>query len=154
RIEQAPVRANHFGYLPGIIDERDKRRRNLELLAVQLEQERTPFTCFNIGTEHAAMGEFSAALDWFQEALALARRHEDWKLQPFATLLVQRTITALRAVGDPHQAIELATHAIGWWPTYTDLYYERAAAYAQLERWNDVHRDANRAIELGPAPAP
>ncbi|MEO6867402.1 MAG: glycosyltransferase, partial [Gaiellales bacterium] len=154
RIERSTVRVNHYGYTAAIVDERDKRRRNLDLLQTQLEQERTSFTCFNIGSEHAAMGDISEALSWFEEALELAQQRPHWRDDGFATLLVQRTVTARRALGQLDAAIKLTTDALGWWPSYTDLVYERAAALLQQERWDDARRDANRALEMGDAQAP
>ena len=154
RVQHSTVRVDHYGYLTSVVEDRAKGERNLALLMAQLEEERTAFTCFNIGTEHAQLGDWSEARTWLEEALALARSAGDgWNADSWVPLLVNRATSARRVTGDIDGALELAGEALGWWPEYTDLEYERAHAYADDEDWDQAAAHARAALELGDAPA-
>jgi tetratricopeptide (TPR) repeat protein len=154
RMQHTNVRVDHYGYLAAVVADRDKQARNLELLMSQVEAgERTAFTCFNIGTEHGAMGDWTTARGWLEEALERARAVEHWQELPFAPLLVQRTSAARRSTRDEAGSIALVEEALGWWPEYTDLIFERACAHSALGQWDATIEQATRALAQGDAPA-
>ncbi|MCW2955584.1 MAG: glycosyltransferase [Thermoleophilia bacterium] len=153
RFQNSDVRMDHYGYLATVVADRDKHERNLTLLMQQVAEDRSSFVCFNIGTEYAAISQFSEAVRWFNEALELARPESGWQQQQFASMLVQRTIVARRCVGDLDGAIALSREAEGWWPQYTDVVYERALTHLAAGSWADAAEQARRALELGDAPA-
>jgi tetratricopeptide (TPR) repeat protein len=154
RLQHSNVRVDHYGYLSAVVADRDKQGRNLELLMAQVDAgERTAFTCFNVGTEHAAMGDWGTARGWFEEALELARMHDAWREQQFAPLLVQRTAAARRSTKGEAGAIALVEEALAWWPEYTDLIYERACAHMALGQWDAAIEQATLALAQGDAPA-
>ncbi|MCZ4496604.1 MAG: glycosyltransferase, partial [Thermoleophilia bacterium] len=153
RFGSSALRVNHFGYLATVIDERDKHERNLTLLMEQVAEERSAFTCFNIGTEHAAIFQFDEAVRWFDEALVMARSEPEWQQQQYAPMLVQRTIVARRCVGDLDRALDLSIEAAQWWPTFTDLVYERAITSLAKGDFAATVTHARVAIEMGDAPA-
>ncbi len=154
RVQQTNVRVDHYGYLSSVVEDRAKGERNLALLLEQVEQERTPFTCFNIGTEHAQLGEWAEARRWFEESLQLVRASAtDWHADAWVPLLVNRAVQARRVTGDPDGAIDLAGEGLGYWPDYTDLEFERAQAWSDLGDWTAAADHARAALELGDAPA-
>jgi len=153
RLQHTTVRVNHYGYLAVVIADRDKRSRNLELLMTQLDERRDAFTCFNIGTEYAAMGDHTAARPWFEEAYAGTSAEPGWQDRQFAPMLVQRTITSRRENADLIGSIQLANEALTWWPAFTDLVYERALAHSYAADWPQTIEQARRAIAMGDAPA-
>ena len=154
RVQHSTVRVDHYGYLSSVVQDRSKNERNLALLMAQVEQERTAFTCFNIGTEHAQLGAWGEARRWFEDALELARAAGDgWQHDTWVPLLVNRTVSARRVTGDVEGAVALAGEALAWWPEYTDLEYERAQAYADVFDWERAATHARAALELGDAPA-
>src|SRR3954465_10277402 len=74
RIETTDIKVEHYGYLGVVREEKDKSRRNLELLQRQLEENgETPFLHFNLGSEHGALGEAEKALEHFRKAWEWAR---------------------------------------------------------------------------------
>ena len=65
------LRIRHYGYLKARIEERDKNRRNLELLERELAGDpRNPFTLFNIGTEYVSLGDHDRARDHLERSYA------------------------------------------------------------------------------------
>ncbi|MCW2921906.1 MAG: glycosyltransferase [Thermoleophilia bacterium] len=154
RVQQSTIRVDHYGYLASVVEDRAKGERNLSLLMSQLEQDRSAFPCFNIGTEHAQLGDWGEARRWFEEALTLARAVGDgWTGDTWVPLLVSRAVTARRLTGSGFEALELAGEALTWWPDYTDLEFERAQVHADAGEWEPAAAHARAALELGDAPA-
>ena len=72
RIEYTNVRIEHYGYLGAVRDAREKYRRNVELLQMQLEEGKaTPFLHYNLGAEYAVAGDPQAALVELERAWEL-----------------------------------------------------------------------------------
>ena len=142
RFEATDVRIDHFGYLGVVREEKDKSRRNLELLQRQLEEgDPTPFLHFNLGSEHGALGENEPALEYFRQAWAGATAQGDIRQFGFAPSLASRFASALRIDG---AIAELDAHvkaALAIFPGFTDLVFDLALAHARAE-------DHARAIEL------
>lgn len=154
RVRSAPVRVNHYGYLASVVRDRGKHERNLDLLLAQIGAgSRTPFDCFNVGTEHAAMSDWSQARTWFEEALALAREESGWHEAQFAPLMVQRTVVARRMDGDADGVAELVEEGLALWPAYTDLRFERALMRFDRGELDAAEVDVRAALAQGDAPA-
>ena len=63
RLELTSVRVEHYGYLSAVHQDREKSKRNIELLRLQQKDgQDSPFLRFNLGCEHAAAGEPQACL--------------------------------------------------------------------------------------------
>jgi tetratricopeptide (TPR) repeat protein len=155
RMQHTTVRVDHFGYLAQVVHDRDKGRRNLELLLRQHETTPSAFTSYNIGSEHAGAGDWAEANAWLERALTEARAESPagWTSQPWTPLMVQRATVARRLTGDRAGAIALASEGLTAWPDYTDLVWEQARSYADLGAWDRCEEAARAAIELGDAPA-
>lgn len=154
RVRQSSLRVDHFGYAAHVVRERDKGRRNLELLLVEHEREPSAFTSFNIGTEHASAERLEEAREWFERSLDQVRAQQgDWHRQPWAPTLVQRTASTRRLVGDPAGALALIGEGRSAWPEFTDLAYDAARVHADMGDWRACAAEARRAVERGDAPA-
>ncbi|MBC7346045.1 MAG: glycosyltransferase, partial [Clostridia bacterium] len=69
RVEMSGVRLRHYGYLPEEVAGREKIRRNLRLLELELsERPGDPFTLFNLGVEKQRLGLLEEALACFEKA--------------------------------------------------------------------------------------
>src|SRR4051812_13682502 len=129
RIETTDIRMEHYGYLGVVREEKDKSRRNLELLERQLaEQGETPFLHFNLGSEHSALGQHEQSLEHLQKAWAAVRHDPAVRTYGYVPSLVGRVATALRKLG---RRADLAAHvedALTVFPGYTDLVFDYALA--------------------------
>lgn len=154
RVQPTTVRVDHFGYMADVVEDRDKRARNLELLMAQHASDPSAFTSFNIGSEHAAAGDWQQAHVWLERSLSELRDEPGiWHEQQWAPLLLQRAVTARRLVGDIDGTIMLAEEGLRAWPQYTDLVYEQARAHADRGDWSEAAERARAALALGDAPA-
>ena len=75
RFSFCDLRIRHYGYLKARIEERDKNRRNLELLQRELVRDpHNAFTLFNIGTEFVSLGDPERARQHLQTSYDLLSR--------------------------------------------------------------------------------
>src|SRR4051812_32082242 len=125
RIETTDIRMEHYGYLGVVREEKDKSRRNLELLERQLaEQGETPFLHFNLGSENAALRQHEQALEHFRAAWDEMRNDPDLLTFGYAPSLVNRLAHTLRVLGLRAELEEHAADALKLFPAFTDLVYE------------------------------
>ncbi|HST56904.1 MAG TPA: glycosyltransferase [Solirubrobacteraceae bacterium] len=153
RLESTNVRVEHYGYLGAVRDAREKSRRNIELLRMQMaETPATPFLHYNLGSEYAAAEDAHASLAEFERAWALMEADADRDLYEFAPALANRLVKALRVCGRLQDAITRADEALARFPGFTDLVFEQGAAALALGHTERAVSLWERCIELGDAP--
>jgi tetratricopeptide (TPR) repeat protein len=155
RIESTDVRMEHFGYLGVVREEKDKSRRNLELLERQLEEiGETTFLQFNLGSEYAALGEFETALKHFERAWELLKAEPgDLRSFGFAPSLAARLGTMLR-VNDRRADLERhVDEVLAIFPGFTDLVFELAMDASKHEELEAAKAQLARCLEMGDAPS-
>jgi tetratricopeptide (TPR) repeat protein len=153
RIEQTPIRVEHFGYLGAVRDAKEKSRRNLDLLrAQQAEDPETSFLHYNIGTEYALLRDHPSAAAEFERAWSLAQRNGEQYYDYVPALLV-RLVSALGSSGRLQEALDRAAEALELFPGFTDLVYAQALASVAQGRDGDAVTYFERCMEMGDAPA-
>jgi glycosyltransferase involved in cell wall biosynthesis len=145
----ADVSAVHHGYLDARWDGRGKTARNLALLA---QEPPTPFTAFNLGSEHARAGDWEPAATHFDAALAALG--SEWPHVPYGPLLAGRAARARRGCGRLAEARELLAAAIPRVPAYTDLVFELACCAVAAGDVDDAAVLLRRCLDQGDAPPP
>jgi tetratricopeptide (TPR) repeat protein len=152
RVEQSSVRIEHYGYLSGVRDAKEKSRRNLELLlAEQAESAPSAFLHFNLGGEYAAIGDYASAVSELEQGWRLVQSAgttaSDW-----VPALAQRLVSALIRCGRADEAIARAEEGLRLFPRLTDLVFFQAEAAMLLGRHDEAIELWNRCIEMGDAP--
>src|SRR4051812_43993091 len=155
RIESTDVRMEHFGYLGVVREEKDKSRRNLELLERQLaENGESAFLHFNLGSEYAALGEYETSLTHFQQAWELLKRDTgDIRTYGFVPSLASRLGAMLRLT---KRRAELAAHVdevLAIYPGFTDLVFELAMDASAHEELDTAKEHLERCLSMGDAPS-
>ena len=155
RIHHTGVRIEHYGYLGVVRDAKEKSRRNIELLLAQMrESAPTPFLHFNLGSEHFAAGDASAALAEFEKAWTLIEQEGGIDTtHEFTPSLIVRLVKALRVTGRTQDAIDRAEIGLRYFPGFTDLVFEQALAAHDLGRDEEAFARFEQCIELGDAPS-
>lgn len=129
RLELTCVRVEHFGYLGGVRDAKEKSRRNRELIERQREEVgATPCICFNLGSEYAAAGEAEDARAEFEQAWDLLHEDRARTNYGFVPSLTSRLVKSLRATGRLEKAIAVADEGLALFPGFTDLVFEQGLA--------------------------
>ena len=154
RIETTDIRMEHFGYLGVVREEKDKSRRNLELLQRQLEEHgETPFLHFNLGSEHGALGESQLALEHFRKAWSGVTAEGNVRSFGFAPSLASRLATALRLAGDIAALERHVDEALAIFPNFTDLVFEIGLAHLHAGHRPRARELFARCVEMGDAPS-
>ncbi len=153
RFEAVDVRVEHFGYLGVVREARQKSRRNIELLQLQLaEGDATPFLRFNLGCEYASAGERAAALEQFEQAWRALDNEDDRDSHKYVPALLSRLVKALRLCERLEDAGMRASEGLELYPDFTDLVFEQALiARARGERERAIER-CERCLEMGESP--
>ena len=153
RIEATAVRVEHYGYLGVTRDAREKSRRNIELLRLQqAESLPSSFLHYNLGCEHAALGERATALSELECSWELLEASGDRDSHKFAPALMSRLVKALRLCDRPRDALVRAEQGLELFPGFTDLVLEQARAAIALERPERAIELCECCIEMGEAP--
>ncbi|MEY2532978.1 MAG: hypothetical protein QOF29_888 [bacterium] len=155
RFEGTDVRVEHYGYLGVVRDQKDKSRRNIELLQRQRDEdaEEPAFLHFNLGSEYAAIEENESALQSFERAWELMRARPEREHYGYTPALVSRLVRARRLCGRAAEAIELADEGLALLPGFTDLVFEQAHAAEQLGDRDRAAALLERCVEMGDAPS-
>jgi tetratricopeptide (TPR) repeat protein len=153
RFEATSVRIEHYGYLGVVRNSREKSRRNIELLRVQMaESPPTPFLHYNLGSEYAAAGEALGALAEFERAWALIEGSADCDRYEFAPALMSRLVKALRVCGRPQEAFDRAEEGLRRFPGFTDLVLEQAFVAVALGQDDRAIELYELCMQMGDAP--
>ncbi|MCD6727148.1 MAG: glycosyltransferase [Solirubrobacteraceae bacterium] len=154
RLEASDVRIDHFGYLGVVRHDKDKARRNVELLQRQQnEGDESIFLHFNLGSEYGAAGEVEAAVATFERAWDLVRADPQREAFGFVPALVARLVRARRLVGRAEDAIALADEGLSFLPGFTDLVLEQALAAGGSGDFQRSVELFERCLEMGDAPS-
>jgi tetratricopeptide (TPR) repeat protein len=154
RIETTDIKVEHYGYLGVVREEKDKSRRNLELLQRQLEENgETPFLHFNLGSEFGALGEPDRALGHFRAAWEGVRTAENIRTLGFAPSLALRLSSALRLAGTIAELERHVEQALEVFPAFTDLVFECGLAHLNAGDPARAHQLFERCVEMGDAPS-
>lgn len=152
RFEVTQVRLRHFGYLKSRINARGKSQRNIELLEREARESPTPFTWYNLGSEHLALGDARRARSYLDRAWNAVRTEPDWHQRGYAPLLTRRTVTARRESGDLEAAREAIREGLAVYPRHTDLLFELALTERADGKLDEAIRLAERCLEQGDSP--
>ena len=149
------VRVEHFGYLGVVRDEKDKARRNLELLERQAaEGDDSAFLHYNLGAEYLALHEDEVAIDHFERAWAGVRDETGRILSyGFVPSLASRYVRALHSTRRYDELCRIADEALARLPGFTDILLERAAAARGQGLVDEAERLLRECLELGDAPS-
>lgn len=144
------IKFNHFGYLPNQINDKNKIKRNLELLLIECnESPNNAYLLFQIGRSYEMMQDWHHAINYYK--LAMENIHD----QPhyFSSLLYHMATTFMKSEkwNDFFEIIQLALNI---YPDYTDLYYIYGCGIIESRnpKWFDQIPNAfNACIQLGEA---
>ena len=154
RVESTSIRVEHFGYLGAVRDTKQKSQRNVELLERQrAEGGDTPFLGFNLGSEHAAVGDHRSAVEEFARVWPILRADAARaRSTAFVPTLVSRYARALRGCGELEAADRVAGEGLELFPGFTDLVLAQAQAAADAGDRDRAAELFERCLAMGDAP--
>lgn len=153
RFETSTVRIDHYGYLGVVREERDKSRRNIELLEQQIaEGHSSPFVEFNLGSEYLAINEPAAALAHLELAWQKLEHDPDRARYPFFPSLASRYVRTLRHCGRYEDVQEIGELGLKLLPGFADIVLEQADALQAAGEYDAAEARYRDALQMGDAP--
>ncbi|MDR6999286.1 glycosyltransferase [Neobacillus niacini] len=142
------VKIHHYGYAGTVVADKDKIRRNLQLLEKALgEHPNDPFHHYNIGVEFMRMNDWLSALGHLHESLSLAPPETS-----YIHLLYKYITRCHFHLGNNPEAIEACDQGITMFPDYTDLYHLKGTVLLASNREQEAKEMYLLALQKGPAP--
>jgi glycosyltransferase involved in cell wall biosynthesis len=142
------VRLKHLGYLDWVVEDKDKRNRNIPMILKQLEVDpENPFTLFNLGNEYVALHEYEKANECYQKSMVHFNKTEG-----YAPHLLFRAAMCLYNLKRYGQAIGVLDRALQFYPACTDMEYLKGSIYWEWKRYTLAIDSFNKAIAMGEAP--
>jgi glycosyltransferase involved in cell wall biosynthesis len=149
------VTFDHYGADPGVMREKAKDARNIELLEARLKEKPDDLlTWFYLGSQHGIGGRSDAATRAFGRVVDLFERN------PAAYGMVIRNlpvpfsyvghVRGLIEANRAAQALEVGNRGLARFPDNPDLWYHTAFAYIQLHNYADARRYLEKALEVEP----
>lgn len=128
----AEILIHHSGYMANIYKEKDKHKRNMEILIQEVQQNRTGFNLYNLGNQYVQEGSYKKALSAFQEAFGLG------KDRSYIPDLLSQMVVCLTHLKRYEEGLRLAKDAIAVYPSHVDLYAVQGNLYKQMEHYEDA----------------
>ncbi|MCM3677007.1 glycosyltransferase [Peribacillus simplex] len=142
------VKIHHYGYGGTVVADKDKIRRNLQLLEKALgEDPNDPFHHYNIGVEYMRMNDWYSALRHLLESLSLAPPETS-----YIHLLYKYIVRCHFHLGNNCEAIGACDQGITVFPDYTDLYHLKGTVLLASNRKQEAKEMYLIALQKGPAP--
>ncbi|CAM4154306.1 glycosyltransferase family 2 protein [Lederbergia lenta] len=147
-IEGQPIQAQikHYGYLQGIVNKKQKAKRNMKLLKEELrDQAHEPSTEYHLASEYYRNKEYERAFIYInQSILKFLRKGEK---PPSITYKLKYAI--LIETGSFDGAWPSIEKAILLYPDYVDLYFYKGWILYNLEKYTEAIQTFEQCIELG-----
>lgn len=139
------ITIHHYGYLPSVVDKKNKRERNMPLIQSELDKNpNNPFHNFNLGNEYLALGNLEKALQLYNTAY----NNMDTK-SGYASKLVIKRICCLIELGDYDTVINEINDALKIYPSSCDLYFYKAYTYQKQRKYTLAIKSFNKCVYLG-----
>ncbi|WJM07858.1 glycosyltransferase [Paenibacillus sp. PK1-4R] len=134
---------NHVGYTDDKMLEKDKHKRNLPLMELEVAENATAYNLYNMGKTYFAIQEYTKAVDFFKQAYPLS------KDRVFLPELLTKLAYALAEISHMEDALSILTDAVMMFPKETEMRYILGLVYQKAEHYRDAEACFRKCIELG-----
>lgn len=142
------LRVFHYGYLLKVALEKDKRRRNIEMIQSELEKDpNNAFHIFNLGNEYFALGDLDKALETFNKIYPTMNYNLG-----YSSKLVIRRIMCFEELRLYDKALEAIDEGLKIYNKFTDLEYIRGLIYLKSKKYTLAMDSLRICIKMGKSP--
>ncbi|HYF84381.1 MAG TPA: glycosyltransferase [Clostridia bacterium] len=134
---------NHVGYLPEVIADKGKKKRNYDIMVKELEDNPTGYSYYNMGLVYVSEENYDKALDMFKKSYPLSEG------QAYLKSLIVRTGECLCLLDRTEEAITLLLDAIKVFPQYADLHYPLGVLFLNSGYLKDAEIEFKKCLEIG-----
>jgi glycosyltransferase involved in cell wall biosynthesis len=134
---------NHVGYTAEITLEKDKNKRNLELIKKEARVNPTDYNIYNLGRSYFTVGDYPVALRYFQKSYQM--NHD----RPYIPDLIAKMGLCLLHMKKFEDGLRIVQDALNLYPNEVDLLFLKGELYMEIGYLKDAEISFNKCIELG-----
>jgi len=134
---------HHDGYREDVVVEKNKKERNRKIMMMELEQNPTSYSYYNMGNSYMSNGQYEKAIQMYQKSFELDKN------KTYRYSLLCNWIECLRILNRYEDAITIAKGAIQSFPFYTDFYFELGRIYEEIGYLRDAEKLFKICLEKG-----
>jgi len=147
-IEFSSVRINHYGYLNRSTTDKNKIKRNLDILLEEVKKSPDDsFVLFNLGVEYLRLNKYEEAIEQYRKAFLNLSTLE----VAYASVLLRNIVLCLKALKRYDEALKVLEDAKDAYPDYTDLFFLEGLIYQDMKSYSKAIQSFNSCLASGEA---
>lgn len=148
KIKDSAIRLIHYGYLPTVLNQKNKIHRNLKLIERTLEEyPGDPFHTYNLGITFCQLERLEHAAETLNQALEYTPMQAAYR-----PTLVRDSAKVLLEIGQSDKTVHLLNTALNHYPDYPDLYHLLGQSKERQGLLQDAYHAYEKAAQCGSAP--
>lgn len=144
----ADIKFYHYGYLNKTVNEKNKRKRNMDIIEKILkENPDDTFMLYNMGVEYSAKGEYTEALNYLKKAYK--------NFNPslgFGAKLILKMISCNEMLQQFDDCLTLIEEGLKYYPSCTDYEFYRANIFYIKNKYYSAIESAKKCTSMGEPP--
>lgn len=133
----------HDGYLDNIVKDKNKSKRNMDIIKDAIKTSPTSFNYYNLGLQYYFEGQYGNAVDAFKKSYSLANN------QTFTSRMLILLVNSLLELKQYQQALDIASDSVLLYPESPDMWYGVGNVYQHVNYIEDAMLCFKRCLELG-----
>lgn len=133
----------HTGYTDDMMEDRDKKKRNLPLMLQEVQENPNAYNLFNMGRTYKWVEEYDKAIHYFQRAYPLSK---NLTIMPDLLMNLSNCLVSLKR--EP-EALKIMNDAAILFPNETDVRHTQALLFLKLGYFRDAIKTFETCLSLG-----
>lgn len=142
----------HYGYIENEVKERNKAKRNLDILMKEKEKKpNDPFIYYNLGVCYEIEAKYKDALDNFFNCNELAKKYDKYSITEYEVDMVKRMSECYYGLEEYQLCADFINDLVKdrVFKEYVDLHFILANCYINLKKYEAAIKALNKCIEIG-----
>lgn len=140
---ESDVLIHHVGYLPEVISDKGKKKRNYDIMLQELKENPSGYSYFNMGIIYMNDDQFDKALDMFKKSYSLSKE------KTYVKILLVHMGECLHILKRTEEGIKLLLDAVNVFHDFTDLYFTLGTLYLNHGYLRDAELIFRKCLEIG-----
>jgi len=134
---------NHVGYLTEVVSERDKIKRNYDIMVRELEENPTGYNYFNMGMVYMNEKQYDKALNMYKKSYSIDKH------RTYIKGMLIRMGECLMFLDRTEEGIKLLTDVANAFPNYTEFHYTLGVLFQNIGYLRDAEIEFLECLKLG-----
>ncbi|MGN2338865.1 glycosyltransferase [Clostridium cagae] len=147
-MEIVDIKYYHYGYLDKVVNEKNKRKRNMDIIQKNLKENPDDvFMLYNMSTEYIANHEYAEALKYLEKAY----KNFDPSFV-FGFKLILKMIVCNEMLQQFDDCLTLIEDGLKYYPNCTDFEFYRTNIFFTQKQYLPAIESAKKCISMGDSP--